>query len=143
MGVKQIAGLYLIVVSIAVGVYFIINSFFVANDTFDVMIVWSVLDVMMLVGLAIGLALLYMDKMEEKRQHAAGESDVRRYISINMLFYVTAGVAILFLHNWFNLLVNGEDALSGDVTYWTIWAVIDTVLPLVLGVTGLRQLRNM
>ena len=96
----------------------------------------------MAVGLAIGLTLLYMDKMEERRQHAAGQGDIRRYIAINATFYATAAIAILFLHNWFNLLSNGAEALSGNTTYWIIWAVVDTILPLVLGVTGLRQLRG-
>ena len=139
---RRPAGVYLIAMSLAVGVFFVISSFFDANDTFDVQSVWSVLDVLMAVGLAIGLTLLYMDKMEERRQHAAGQGDIRRYIAINATFYVTAAIAILFLHNWFNLLANGAEALSGNTTYWTIWAVVDTILPLVLGVTGLRQLRG-
>ena len=139
---RRPAGVYLIAVSLAVGVFFIISSFFEANDTFDVQSVWSVLDVLMAVGLAIGLTLLYMDKMEERGQHAAGQGDIRRYIAINATFYVTAAIAILFLHNWLNLLANGAEALSGNTTYGVIWVVVDTVLPLVLGVTGLRQLRG-
>lgn len=140
--VKRVAGVYLIAVGVAVGVYFIINPFFVANDTFDVQSVWYVLDVLMVIALPIGLALNYGDKMEERRQRATGGGDLRRYISINAIFYTTAAVTILFLRNWFNLLAHGPDALSGDVTYWVIWAVIDTLLPLVLIVTGLRQLRT-
>ena len=117
MGVRQIASVYLIAMSLAVGVFFVISSFFDANDTFDVQSVWIVLDVLMAVGLAIGLVLLYLDKMEERGQHAAGQGDIRRYIAINATFYVTAAIAILFLHNWFNLLANGAEALSGNTTY--------------------------
>ena len=142
MGAKQVAGVYLIALSVAVAGFFIINSFFVVNDTFDVQDVWYVLDVLMAIGLAIGLALNYMDKMEERRQHAAGQSDIRRYIAINAAFYVTLAVAILFMHNWLALLAHGRDYLSQDGTTWVIWAVVDTMLPVVLGMTGARQLRG-
>ena len=142
MGVRQIGGMYLIAVSLAVVVYFIINSFFVANDTFDVQAVWNVLDVLMVIALPIGLALSFMDKAEERRQHAMGLSDPRKYIAVNGTFYGIVVVSILFLHNWFNLLANGADALSGDATYWTLWAVIDTLLPITLAIAGVRQLRG-
>lgn len=142
MGVKQLGGIYLIAVSLAVVVYFIINSFFVANDTFDVQAAWNVLDVLMVIALAIGLALSFADKAEERRQRAAGNSDAGRYIAVNGTFYGIVVVTILFLHNWFNLLANGADALSGNVTYWTLWAVIDTLLPLTLAIAGVRQLRS-
>ena len=142
MGVKQLAGIYLIAVSLAVVVYFIINSFFAANDTFDVMIVWNVLDVLMVIALPIGLALSFGDKTEERRQRAAGNSDTGRYIAVNGTFYGIVVVTILFLHNWFNLLANGQDALSDDATYWTLWAVIDTLLPVTLTIAGVRQLRS-
>lgn len=142
MGVKQLGGIYLIAVSLAVVVYFIINSFFVANDTFDVQAVWNVLDVLMVIALPIGLALSFADKAEERRQRAAGNSDAGRYIAVNGTFYGIVIVTILFLHNWFNLLANGADALSGNVTYWTLWAVIDTLLPVTLAIAGVRQLRS-
>ena len=142
MGVRQIAGIYLIAVSLVVVVYFIINSFFVANDTFDVQAVWNVLDVLMVIALPIGLALSFADKTEERRQRAVGNSDAGRYIAVNGTFYGIVIVTILFLHNWFNLLAHGADALSGDATYWTLWAVIDTLLPITLAIAGVRQLRG-
>ena len=71
MGVKQLGGIYLIAVSLAVVVYFIINSFFVANDTFDVQAVWNVLDVLMVIALVIGL-------VSELRGQDGGEAAARR-----------------------------------------------------------------
>ena len=141
-GARRPAGVFLIAVGLAVGVYFVTGAFFAANDTFDVEAVWNVLDVLMFFALAIGLVLLYMDKLEERRQHAAGEGDLRRYIALNAAFYVTAGIAILFLHNWLSLLAQGRDYMDDSATAGMIWVVVDTVLPIALGVTGLRQLRR-
>ena len=66
----------------------------------------------------------------------------RRYLEINVAFYVTAGVTVLFLHNWFSLLALGGDSLEGNHQAWVIWAVVDVVLPLVVGVTGCRLWRE-
>ncbi len=142
MGVKQIGGIYLIAVSLAVVVYFIINSFFVANDTFDVQAVWYVLDVLMLIALVIGLAVSFADKQEERRQRAMGNSDSSRYIAVNGTFYGIVAVTILFLHNWFSLLAHGSDSLDGNHSAWVIWAVVDTLLPITLGIAGVRQMRS-
>ncbi len=142
MGVKQLGGIYLIVVSLAVVVYFIINSVFVANDTFDVMGVWYILDILMVIALGIGLVLSFADKAEERRQRVFGNSDAGRYIAVNGTFYGIVVVAILFLHNWIALLAHGRVYLDNDGTAWVIWAVVDTLLPVVLAIAGVRQLRS-
>lgn len=142
MGVKQLGGIYLIAVSLIVVVFFISNSFFDANDTFDVLSVWYVLDVLMLIGLVIGLVLSFGDKTEERRQRAAGTSDAGRYIAVNGTFYGIVVVTILFLHNWVALLAYGSDHLDGNHSAWVIWAVVDTLLPVTLAIAGVRQLRN-
>ena len=51
--------------------------------------------------------------------------DRRRYDSV----FCTTG---------FSLLAFGGDSLDGNHQAWVIWAAVDTLLPLVLGVTGCR-----
>ena len=81
-----------------------------------------------------------------KRTLAEGQeldgSVSRRNLEINIAFYVTAGVTILFLHNWFSLLAQGAESLAGNHQAWVIWAAVDTMLPLVLGTTGYRIMRE-
>ena len=48
-GIKKLPGAYLIGTATVVAVWFIINTFFV--DSFEVLNVWYVLDIVMLVGL--------------------------------------------------------------------------------------------
>ena len=136
--VKKLSGVYLVGVAVAVAVYFIIGAFL--PDDFDALSVWEILDILMVVGL--GLALLFnYDRKRREGGRDAGEPVTRRYLEVNLLFYLTAGITILFLHNWFALLGLGADNLggpdaSGNHQRWVIWAVVDTVLPIVLGVTG-------
>jgi hypothetical protein len=122
-----------------VAVFFIINIFLV--DAISVLAVWHVLDVLMLVGLIVGVGFNYANK---RRTDGRGASDpvTRGYLEANVTFYTTAVITILFLHNWFAFLVTGEVSQGDNHTAWVIWAVVDTVLPIVLGVTGCRLWRE-
>ncbi len=134
---KKLAGAYLAGIAVVVGVYFIINTVLAESFDFDVVTTWYVLDVLMLIGLALGLVFNYARKREEDTGNTGGAVN-RRYLEVNVLFYVTVGVTILFLHNWLALLALGSDSLDGNHQAWVIWAVVDTLLPITLGVTGLR-----
>ena len=91
----------------------------------------------MLVGLASALIFNYAHKREESESDLDG-SVTRRYLDATALFYLTAAVTILFLHNWLSLLALGGDSLDGNHQAWVIWAVVDTLVPITLGVTGCR-----
>ena len=136
--IKKLAGVYLVGLAVAVALYFIIGP--LLPDDFDALSVWEILDILMVVGL--GLALLFnYDRKRREGGRESGEAVTRKYLEVNLLFYFTAGIAILFLHNWFALLGFGSDNLgapdaSGNHQRWIIWAVVDTMLPIVLGVTG-------
>ncbi len=123
----------------AVGGFFVINP--LLNEAIDVVLVWEVLDVLMAIGLAVALI------VNSARKWTEGGRDPnlpvsRRYVEINAAFYLTVGVTILFLHNWFSLLAYGTDSLDGNHQAWVIWAAVDTLLPITLGLTGYRLWRN-
>ena len=132
---RKPVGFYLVALAAAVAAFFIINPFLVKS--FNVMTVWYVLDVLMLIGLALALIFNYARKKEECGREPEG-SVTRRYLEVNAAFYLTVGVTILFLHNWFSLLALGEQNLNDTDTAWVIWAVVDVMLPITLGVTGIR-----
>ncbi len=138
-GLKKVAGAYMVAVAVVVAVFFIINSFLV--DSIDVLDVWYVLDVLMLIGLALALVFNYLHK-REIGSGDSGQPVTRGYLEANAVFFLTAAVTILFLHNWFSLLAEGGDSLDGNHQAWVIWAAVDTLLPLVLGVTGCRLWRQ-
>ena len=134
-GLKKLAGAYLIVVAVAVAVFFIINTVLAGSFDFDVLPVWYVLDVLMLIGLIVALYYNFAAKREATRP-GDDEAVTRRYLEVNVLFYATVVVTILFLHNWLALLTLGSDSLEGNHQAWVIWAVVDTLLPITLGITG-------
>ena len=145
--IRKLFGVYLMAVATVVAVWFIINSFFV--DSFEVINVWFVLDILMVVGLAVALVFNYSRKREEEADREPGEAVTRRHMEVNVAFYLTAGITILFLHNWFSLLALGDErslGLGGDMGLnhqaWVIWAFVDTLLPLTLGVTGCAMWRE-
>ena len=145
--IKKLSGVYLMGVATVVAVWFIINSFFV--DSFAVINVWYVLDILMVAGLAIALVFNYSRKRDEEAGREPGEAVTRRHLEVNVAFYLTAGITILFLHNWFSLLALGDErslGLGSDMGLnhqaWVIWAFVDTLLPLTLGVTGCAMWRD-
>ena len=119
--------------------YFIVNP--LLTDAIDVPAVWQVLDVLMVVALAIALACSYTRKREECGGDPGG-AVTRRYLEVNVAFYLTAAVTILFLHNWFSLLAEGTGSLDGNHQAWIIWAAVDVILPLIVGITGCRLWRE-
>ena len=136
---RRLAAVYMVAVAVVVAVYFIINPFLAETD-FDVLGVWYVLDVLMVIGLAIALAFNYERKREQERDPDG--SSTRAYLDVNIAFYATAAVTVLFLHNWFSLLAGGEESLDGNHQAWIIWAFVDVALPLVLGATGCQLWRD-
>ena len=134
-GLKKLVGAYLICLALVVAVWFIINTVIAESSDFDVLDVWYVLDVLMLIGLVLALIYNYANKQTVK----GGDGPVtRRYLEANVTFYLTAALTILFLHNWIALLAQGSDSLDGNHQAWVIWAVVDVLLPITLGVTGCR-----
>ena len=138
-GLKKLVGIYLVGVAVVVAVFFIINTFLLG--ALDVLTVWYVLDVLMVIGLALALVFNYLRKREAAARNADGPV-TRQYLAASVAFYATAGLSILFLHNWFSLLALGPamalgpNTLEGNHQAWIIWAVVDTLLPLTLGATG-------
>ena len=58
--INKLAGAYLVAISAAVAVFFIINTFLV--DAINVLAVWHVLDVLMLMGLVLGMGFNFAHK---------------------------------------------------------------------------------
>ena len=138
-GAKKLFGVYLVLVATIVAVWFIINTFFV--NSFSVSDVWFVLDILMAIGLVIALAFNF-DRKRNLEGRSPDEPISRRYLEVNTAFYLTAGITILFFHNWFSFLYNGAGSLDGNHQAWVIWAVVDTMLPLTLGVTGCAMFKG-
>ena len=134
---RKPVGAYLVLVAIAVAVFFIINP--LLADSIEVQDVWNVLDYLMVVALGLGLIYAYLGKQATDGAQS-GDGVSRSYLEANVIFFAVAAVTILFLHNWFSLLADGLAADNHQA--WVIWAAVDTALPIVLGVLGCRLWRG-
>ena len=61
----------------------------------------------------------------------------REYLSANVTFYYAAALLIVLLYNWFGVEFAEP---SNDVAL--VWILIDTTLPILLAVSGIRLLRE-
>ncbi len=68
---------------------------------------------------------------------AGGEADLKRYLSVNVAFFATGVLLLLFFSNWAAHLVK-----HASLEDWTVWAIIDAILPPIVGAGGLRLWRT-
>ena len=115
-----LVGGYLVGVSVAVVVYFIINPWHA--ESYDPKNIWFILDILMVTAALPALAFNTLRILKGKASVA---------------FYATLGVSILLFHNWFSVLALGLDA--GDHQAYIKWAVVEILLPLVVGATGIAM----
>ncbi len=135
MGVHRLISLYLASVAVAVAVQFVVFPLYAydsAGETLgSALDVWHVLDWFM----AAGLMLMAVTTCREKRRHGAdGQADVRPWLRSNLMFYGTVLLALAFVPNWF-------EAAWGHNQNWTIWHVVDTVLPVMFAAEAHRLWR--
>ena len=126
------AAAYLVLVAVTVAVHFIITPLYHpgGDAPFEL---WAVHNWFMAVGIVITLAASYVAK---RRVDGDGSADLKRSLEANAVFYLTAVVFMLFFWNWFSALSPNN---LPDGQYWV---VIDTLMPIVMGVTGCRMWRN-
>ena len=130
---KKLSSIYLVGVAIFVAVWFIISSFFDAGG------VWDVANYLIAAGLLLALMFHFYRKFAEDEDDS-GDGVSRRYLEVNAGLYLTAGIAILFLRNWFWELTAMEGETSSTVGI--VWVVVNTLFPLVAGATGCAMWRD-
>ena len=126
----RVTSVYLIALAVVVAVNFIITPLYHPGGD-EPFTVWETLNWFMAVGMVITVIAAYVQK---RRVDADGAADVKRYLEANAVFYLAVAVFLLFFWNWFSLL-SPNNAPDGQ-----FWAVIDTLMPIVMGVTGCRML---
>jgi len=132
---KQLVSVYLLLAGLAVAVQFIIFPFYEDHDT-D-LVVWRTLDWFMAAGILLALAGTFLRKREFD---ASAGDDVhwREYVEVNGLFYAVVALALAFFPAWFAV----EWSSNPDLVSWTVWHIIDTALPILFVVLGLRFWRE-
>ena len=125
----RVTSVYLIVLAVVVAVNFIITPLYHPGGD-EPYTVWEVLNWFMAVGMVITVVASYIQK---RRVDADGSSDIKRYLEANAVFYLAVVVFIIFFWNWFSDLSPNNQP---DGQYWV---VVDTLMPIVMGLTGRRM----
>ena len=121
---------YLILLAVVVAVNFVATPLYHPGGD-EPFTVWEILNWFMAAGMLITVAAAYAEK-----RRVDGDGDLRRYLEANVLFYAAVALIIVFFWNWFSNL-SPNNAPDGQ-----FWVVIDTLMPIVVGVTGCRMLKQ-
>ncbi len=139
--VRQIVGAALILIGIVVAVHTVVEPLYHASSQASPYSpIWSYINPLMALAILLGLIFGCMRKREVDREGSAAPV-TRDFLAANTLFYGLLFVGILFFYNWFNLLSPAYTAMGPDAVS-VVWAVIDAVLPLLLGAQGMTLLRG-
>ena len=133
---KRLAGLYLLLVGIAVTLHFLATQFYDPTWSDASLPVWRVLNPLQIIGVIVVLLVAF----GRKRSVDADPDDksvTREYLEANVIFYFAAAVLIAHLWNWFG--VTWSDPLNSDNQ---LWIIIDLSLALLLIPTSVWLLRN-
>jgi hypothetical protein len=128
---NKLFGIYLAVVGAAVAVQFVLYPLYGSNSDAGLTI-WLVLDWFMAIGLVLALV-----TTNQRRRMGNGNSCC--FNGADIMFYGTAILALAFFPNWFGEVFDGHP--NADAA-WTIWHLIDSVLPVIFITEGRRLLRT-
>lgn len=131
--IRQLIGVYLVLLGLAVAIHFVVTQFYDPTITGDSLDIWLVLDVLMAIALVLVLATAIRRKKMLRNADDGGVS--REYLEANFSFYFGASLLLIFLWNWAGVAVADPRSDNG-----TIWALIDATLPVYIGHAGIRLL---
>ena len=129
-----------------IGIVHILAAFAVALQQMsaptweDSGMVWDFLNPVMFVFIALALIFNFMRKREN--DSAGGSSVTREYVESNVLFYLTAALAILFVYNWVGELTRGAEESRGTLT-GIVWTYVNITFILISASTGAHLLRSL
>lgn len=129
--VLRLLAVYVMLTGVAVAVHFIAVPWYHPGEG-EPYPIWTALDWLMAVAIAVSLVALFA----AKRRFSVDDAPLREYLSVNVLFYATVIVGMLFYWNWGNALRDSPDA------DWLIWNFLDVAIPLVLVGAGARMWRR-
>lgn len=133
---KRLAGVYLLLVGVAVTLHFLATQFYDPTWSDASLPVWQVLNPLQIIGVIIVLLVAFGRK--RRVDAAAGDTPVtREYFESNVLFYFAAAVLIAHLWNWFG--VQWAEPVNNDTQ---LWIIIDISLALLLIPTSIWLMRN-
>lgn len=135
---ERISAVLLIIIGIVTVTHKIIEPLY--HDGTGTSPLWAQIDMAVALAVVLGVYHSY------RRLKAAGSGRpdaplTREYLAANVQFYGFLVLGVLFFWSWFNVL-NPEFKAIERAAQQAFWAIIDTVLPLLSILLGIRLLRG-
>ena len=135
---RMLIGLLLVFCGIAVSMQFILGPIYSDIGQAE-LAVWYYLDMLMAVSIAITVSVQLQRKRAADR--IRGDSLNRERLEANLMFFLSLVVAIWFFRNWFDFLSSSPIGDQSTATM-VIWYILDPILAILVGLTGIRMWRN-
>lgn len=135
---RMLMGLLLIFCGIAVSMQFILGPIYSGIGQAE-LAVWYYLDMLMAVSIAITVSVQLQRKRAADRIRA--DTLNRERLEANVMFFLSLVVAIWFFRNWFDFLSSSPIGDQSTATM-VIWYILDPILAILVGLTGIRMWRN-
>ena len=132
MGRNRLLGLYLVLVGLAVAVQFVLYPLYGPGTDAGIAI-WLALDWFMALGLLVGLY-----TTNQRRQASNSDENSCCSTAANVMFFGTAILALAYFPNWFGEAFTEHSNVNAA---WTVWHLIDSILPVVFITEGRRLLK--
>lgn len=132
MGTNRLFGIYLTFVGIAVAAQFVLFPLYGHSSDAGIDI-WVTLDWLMAAGLVIALITTNRRRRMDRNSNACCST------AADIMFYGAAILALAFFPNWFGEAFTEH---TNDTAAWTIWHLIDSVLPVLFIAEGRRLLKS-
>ena len=134
--VKRLAVVFMLCLAGTVLVHFIGTQFYDPDLQGRALTAWRVIDPIMVAGLLMVLLLAFARKRRLDAEKA-DQSITREYLEANGVFYFSGALLAALLWNWV-----GVEWSEPITTQPLVWTLIDSALPLLLGSTAFRLLRE-
>lgn len=125
--IKRALAVYMMGVAAFVAVWFIIASFFESDG------VWGVANFLIAAGLVVA-TIFNLVRNSGESGHRGWRWRLPPVTGDSAGLYLTAGVTILFLRNWFVEIANAGD--ENSATTGTVWIVVNVLFPLIAAAAG-------
>ena len=138
---KTIIGWVLILISIAVGVQYAVQTLY--DGAVDV---WFWIDIAMLLAVLFSLGASFAAKRAFDSNSDNDGAFNRAYFETNVRFYAALALAMMFSYNWLNFVINGAEDASQTGDYSIVWTAVDILvvaLSCSLGRSLLRSARQL
>ncbi len=133
---KRVVAVYLVGISMVVAAHFILSSFY--PDSLNAGQLWDILNPLMAVATVAVMAVHWVRK--HRLDSGSQDAITREYLEANIAFYAAALLTVWLFWNWFDAVAAGGE--QQGQTHRILWALIDPLFIILVGVTGCHVWRN-